>query len=190
MRWGSLVAWGAVAFAIAGLFSFLSRVDLNAVRPPGHAEEYIRIEVHACHHPTTIRPRKYSFPAARLPNQYEYRRGKIPLRGRLCELPRTKRNRSHTGGSRNVPPRSGAQLRHSSGILRSRTLFDYRRRRPFHGNARLCRGRNERSDLESRGLPSLAPLKTASIRAAPAENPTAVTWTVEAFRPVVAQIRN
>jgi mono/diheme cytochrome c family protein len=42
MRWGPLVAWGAVAFAIAGLFSFLSRVDLNAVRPPGHAEEYIR----------------------------------------------------------------------------------------------------------------------------------------------------
>jgi mono/diheme cytochrome c family protein len=42
MRWGSLVAWGAVAFAIAGLFWFLSRVDLNAVRPPGHAQEYIR----------------------------------------------------------------------------------------------------------------------------------------------------
>ena len=42
MRWGSLVAWGAVAFAIAGLFWFLSRVDLSAVRPPGHAQEYIR----------------------------------------------------------------------------------------------------------------------------------------------------
>ena len=42
MRWGPLVAWGAVAFAIAGLFAFLSGVDLNAVRPPGHAEEYVR----------------------------------------------------------------------------------------------------------------------------------------------------
>jgi len=42
MRWGPLVAWAAAAFAIAGLFSLLSRVDLNAVRPPGRAEEYIR----------------------------------------------------------------------------------------------------------------------------------------------------
>ena len=42
MRWGPLVAWGAVAFAVAGLFAFLSGVNLNAVRPPGHAEEYIR----------------------------------------------------------------------------------------------------------------------------------------------------
>ena len=42
MRWRPLVAWGAVAFAIAGLFSLLSSVDLNAVRPPGRAEEYIR----------------------------------------------------------------------------------------------------------------------------------------------------
>jgi mono/diheme cytochrome c family protein len=41
MRWGPLVAWAAVAFAIAGLFALLSRVDLNAVRPPGHAEEYL-----------------------------------------------------------------------------------------------------------------------------------------------------
>ena len=42
MRWGPLVAWGAVAFAIAGLFALFSRMDLNAVRPPGHAEEYLR----------------------------------------------------------------------------------------------------------------------------------------------------
>ena len=42
MRWGPLVAWGAVAFAIAGIFMLLSRVDLNAVRPPGHTEEYLR----------------------------------------------------------------------------------------------------------------------------------------------------
>lgn len=42
MRWGPLVGWGAVAFAVAGLFWFLSGVDLNAVRPPGRTEEYIR----------------------------------------------------------------------------------------------------------------------------------------------------
>lgn len=42
MRWGPLVAWSAVAFAIAGLFVLVSRIDLNAVRPPGHTEEYLR----------------------------------------------------------------------------------------------------------------------------------------------------
>lgn len=45
MRWGPLVAWGAVAFAIAGLFWFLSGIDLNAVRQPGGAEEYIRTKL-------------------------------------------------------------------------------------------------------------------------------------------------
>lgn len=42
MRWGPLVAWSAVAFAIAGLFVLLSHIELNAVRPPGRAEEYLR----------------------------------------------------------------------------------------------------------------------------------------------------
>ena len=42
MRWAPLVAWGAVAFAIAGLFALFTRVDLSAVRPPGRTEEYLR----------------------------------------------------------------------------------------------------------------------------------------------------
>ena len=45
MRWRPLVAWGAVAFGIAGLFVLLSHIDLNAVRPPGHAEEYVRTKL-------------------------------------------------------------------------------------------------------------------------------------------------
>jgi mono/diheme cytochrome c family protein len=42
MRWGPLVAWGAVAFAIAGLFALVTRIELIAVRAPGHTEEYLR----------------------------------------------------------------------------------------------------------------------------------------------------
>jgi len=42
MRWGLLVAIGAVVFAIAGLYVLLSRVDLSAIQQPGHAGEYLR----------------------------------------------------------------------------------------------------------------------------------------------------
>lgn len=42
MRWGPLVAWGAVAFAAAGLFVLVSRIELNAARSSGHTEEYLR----------------------------------------------------------------------------------------------------------------------------------------------------
>jgi mono/diheme cytochrome c family protein len=42
MRWAPLVAWGALVFAVVGLFEAFSHIDLNAVQPPGHAEEYLR----------------------------------------------------------------------------------------------------------------------------------------------------
>jgi mono/diheme cytochrome c family protein len=42
MRWGILVAIGAVAFAVAGLVVILSRVDLIAVKQPGRTGEYLR----------------------------------------------------------------------------------------------------------------------------------------------------
>lgn len=42
MRWAPLVAWGALVFAVVGLFEAFSHIDLNAVQPPGHAEEYPR----------------------------------------------------------------------------------------------------------------------------------------------------
>jgi len=42
MRWGLLVAIGAVIFAIAGFYALLSRVDLSAVKQPGRTEEYLR----------------------------------------------------------------------------------------------------------------------------------------------------
>ncbi len=45
MRWGLLVAIGAVVFAIAGLFAILSRVDLSAIQQPGRTGEYLRSKI-------------------------------------------------------------------------------------------------------------------------------------------------
>jgi len=42
MRWGLLVAIGAVVFAVAGLFALSSRVDLSAIQQPGRTGEYLR----------------------------------------------------------------------------------------------------------------------------------------------------
>ena len=42
MRWGPLVAIGAVIFAIAAFYALVSRVDLIAAKQPGHTEEYLR----------------------------------------------------------------------------------------------------------------------------------------------------
>ena len=42
MRWGVLVAIGAVAFGIAGAIVLILGVNLSAVRHPGRAEEYLR----------------------------------------------------------------------------------------------------------------------------------------------------
>jgi len=39
MRWGLLVAIGAVVFAGAGLFALSSRVDLSAIQQPGRTGE-------------------------------------------------------------------------------------------------------------------------------------------------------
>jgi mono/diheme cytochrome c family protein len=45
MRWAPLVAVGAVAFAIAGLFALLSLVNLSAVQQPGRTAEYLRYKM-------------------------------------------------------------------------------------------------------------------------------------------------
>ena len=45
MRWGLLVAMGALVFAIAGLFALLSRVNLSAIQQPGRTEEYLRSKI-------------------------------------------------------------------------------------------------------------------------------------------------
>ena len=45
MRWGLLVAIGAIAFGIAALFALLLRVDLSAVRQPGRTGEYLRTRI-------------------------------------------------------------------------------------------------------------------------------------------------
>jgi cytochrome c553 len=42
MRWAPLVAWGAVVFAVVGLFEYVTRIELKAIQPPGHAEEWLR----------------------------------------------------------------------------------------------------------------------------------------------------
>jgi mono/diheme cytochrome c family protein len=45
MRWGLLVAIGAVVFAGAGLFALFSRVDLSAIQQPGRTGEYLRTKL-------------------------------------------------------------------------------------------------------------------------------------------------
>jgi mono/diheme cytochrome c family protein len=45
MRWGLLVAIGAIAFAVAGLFLAFSQIRLSAIRPPGRIVEYLRLEI-------------------------------------------------------------------------------------------------------------------------------------------------
>ena len=45
MRWGLLVAIGAVVFAVAGLFALSSRVDLSAIQQPGRTGEYLRTKL-------------------------------------------------------------------------------------------------------------------------------------------------
>jgi mono/diheme cytochrome c family protein len=45
MRWGLLVAIGSIAFAIAGLYALLLRVDLSAVQQPGRTAEYLRTKL-------------------------------------------------------------------------------------------------------------------------------------------------
>lgn len=45
MRWGLLVAIGAIAFGIAGLLVVLSRADLNALQQPGRTGEYLRTKL-------------------------------------------------------------------------------------------------------------------------------------------------
>jgi mono/diheme cytochrome c family protein len=42
MRWAPLVALGALAFAVVGLFSLSRRIDLSAIQQPGRAAEYLR----------------------------------------------------------------------------------------------------------------------------------------------------
>lgn len=45
MRWGLLVAIGAIAFGVAGLLALLSRADLNALQQPGRTGEYLRTKL-------------------------------------------------------------------------------------------------------------------------------------------------
>jgi mono/diheme cytochrome c family protein len=45
MRWGLLVAIGAVGFGIAALFALSLRVDLSAVQQPGRTGEYLRTKL-------------------------------------------------------------------------------------------------------------------------------------------------
>lgn len=45
MRWGLLVAIGALAFGIAAFYALLLRVDLNATQQPGRTGEYLRTKL-------------------------------------------------------------------------------------------------------------------------------------------------
>src|SRR5579883_1885517 len=42
MRWAPLVAWGAVVFAVFGLFEYVTHIELKAIQPPQQAEEWLR----------------------------------------------------------------------------------------------------------------------------------------------------
>lgn len=45
MRWGVLVAIGAVAFGIAGIVALILAINLSAIRNSGRAEEYLRAKL-------------------------------------------------------------------------------------------------------------------------------------------------
>ena len=83
MRWGPLVAWGAVAFAVAGLFALLSGVDLSAVRPPGRAEEEIRTKFTRAVVRRRSARENIPFPPPDYQTGISIARGKRPLRLRL-----------------------------------------------------------------------------------------------------------
>ena len=114
------------------------------------------------------------------------------------ELPRAEWNRPHTGGSWDVPARCRSTPPLFGGDIDRGTFSMIAEGVRFTGMPGFA-GAGERTIKfwrgVFRGLPARAPLKTASIRAAPArkpsENPATITWTVEVgFRSVIVQSGN